>query len=66
MFGLFKTIASAFFEDNSQLDDMNEFDINPATGLPMMDSNLDVQGNNYGFNNHSSIFSSNSDISSTN
>lgn len=39
-------------------------DINPANGLPMIDSNIDVKGNPYGtdINNDHSSFSSHDDF----
>ncbi len=39
-------------------------DINPANGLPMIDSSVDVKGNPYGtdFNNDHSSFSSHDDF----
>ncbi len=59
MFGFFKTIADAFFSlDNGP-------DINPATGLPMVDATMDVQGNPYGFDSDS-IFDSNNTYMNSN
>ncbi len=39
-------------------------DINPANGLPMIDSSVDIKGNPYGtdFNNDHSSFSSHDDL----
>lgn len=58
MFGLFKSIAEAFFEPNIGPD------VNPATGLPMLDSNIDTAGNPFGLDNQNSMFSDSSNFGS--
>lgn len=51
MFNIFKLIADLISE--------NTIKTNPANGLPMLDSTVDIEGNPFGFSNYES-FSSNS------
>lgn len=59
--------SSSIFEDDSNfIDNSSNFDINPATGLPMTDGigSIDVGGSPFGMDIHDSFSSMDSGISS--
>ncbi len=47
------SFSSLIYEDVKFNEQLDSHDINPATGLPMLDSGLDAGGNMYGFDDSS-------------